>query len=399
MCHYGRAVPVASLLPSTFANFHQLVNPERRRRLIPEPEQQPSVYGLRLSVPRWLGSLLLTALGCLVTQREPLGWAGPSRRAKRRDGDASGAGWRARPEHLQVHVCERLSIRPSPICTAEKAPTRNRPQESVKCPGERTNLWASNGPGDPAPAASAHCAACSPSHSLSSRWSPPAVGTLSCKSTISLTRRPNETAPLHLKGSEREEISTWKIKPTVLAKSTKNGQNWDLKFTLAVEHIGVAQDGDWRYLVEGGFRFYCPTLSNKGEKSVNAALHKYKRQLNKDRSKPYLTLFHADISLAFSLSISSGSPLTSLPGSMLCGSLGPWDSRGFCLWFSTSSSCMTPAMYCAALGEMEFIPLRPQSGTLQLIVATEKLEKEAGDPLVAENNVHLRWLQAGVFRP
>lgn len=106
--------------------------------------------------------------------------------------------------------------------------------------------------------------------------------------------------------------------------------------------------------------------------------NKYKYLLNKDGGKPYLTLFHADISLAFSLSISSGSPVNSLPGSMVCGSRGPklpWCSRASCLWFSTSSSCITPCMYCAALGETEFIALRRQSGTLQLIVATEHWRK------------------------
>lgn len=102
--------------------------------------------------------------------------------------------------------------------------------------------------------------------------------------------------------------------------------------------------------------------------------NKYKYLLNEDGGKPYLTLFHADISLAFSLSISSGSPVNSLPGSTVCGSRGPklpWCSRGCCLWFSTSSSCITPVTYCAALGETEFIALRRQSGTLQLIVATK----------------------------
>lgn len=53
------------------------------------------------------------------------------------------------------------------------------------------------------PAASAHCAAYSPSRSLWSRWSPPAEGTLSCRSAKSWTRKPDETAPPRLRGGER----------------------------------------------------------------------------------------------------------------------------------------------------------------------------------------------------
>lgn len=95
---------------------------------------------------------------------------------------------------------------------------------------------------------------------------------------------------------------------------------------------------------------------------------------NKSKNKPYLTLFHADISLAFSLSISSGSPVASLFESAACGNLRPklpCRSRGCCLLSSTSSSCITPPMYCAALGETEFMLLRTQSWTLSLLIATQ----------------------------
>lgn len=123
-----------------------------------------------------------------------------------------------------------------------------------------------------------------------------------------------------------------------------------------------------------------------------------KCQLKKDKDKPYLTLFHADISLAFSLSISSGSPVTSLPGFMVCGSLGPkllWCSRGCCLWFSTSSSCITPVTYCAKLRETEFISLTPQSGTLQLIAATDywKETQKAAEDLLDNPMTVLQVLQ------
>ena len=102
---------------------------------------------------------------------------------------------------------------------------------------------------------------------------------------------------------------------------------------------------------------------------------------------PYLTLFHADISLAFSLSISSGSPVVSLLGSGVCGSRRPklpCRSGGCCLRLSTSSSCITPPTYCAALGEMEFIPLSLQSWTLLLLIATQnwqRKDKTVRDPV------------------
>lgn len=71
-------------------------------------------------------------------------------------------------------------------------------------PDGESYLWASSGPGAPVPAASAHCAACSPNHSLLSRWSPPAEGTLSYRSTRSWTQTLGGTAPPHLRGSEVE---------------------------------------------------------------------------------------------------------------------------------------------------------------------------------------------------
>lgn len=66
-----------------------------------------------------------------------------------------------------------------------------------------TNLWASNGPGGLVPAASVRCAACSPSRSLSSRWSPPAEETPSCRSAKSWTQKPDGIAPPRLRERER----------------------------------------------------------------------------------------------------------------------------------------------------------------------------------------------------
>lgn len=74
-------------------------------------------------------------------------------------------------------------------------------------PDGESYLWASSEPGAPVPAASAHCAACSPNHSLLSRWSPPAEGTLSYRSTRSWTQTLGGTAPPHLRGSEIERWS------------------------------------------------------------------------------------------------------------------------------------------------------------------------------------------------
>lgn len=71
--------------------------------------------------------------------------------------------------------------------------------------GRDTNLWASDGPGAPAPAASARCAACSPSRSLWSTWSPPAEGSPSCRSAKSWTRKPDGSAPPRLSGGERRD--------------------------------------------------------------------------------------------------------------------------------------------------------------------------------------------------
>lgn len=99
-------------------------------------------------------------------------------------------------------------------------------------------------------------------------------------------------------------------------------------------------------------------------------------------NEPYLTLFHADISLALSLSISSGSPVASLLGSGVCAGRRPklpCCSRGCCLRPSVSSSCITPPTYCAALGEMEFMALSYQSWTLLLLIATQNWGKEKED--------------------
>lgn len=71
--------------------------------------------------------------------------------------------------------------------------------------GRDTNLWASDGPGAPEPAASARCAACSPSRSLWSTWSPPAEGSPSCRSAKSWTRKPDGSAPPRLSGGERRD--------------------------------------------------------------------------------------------------------------------------------------------------------------------------------------------------
>lgn len=120
MCHYRGAIPVTSLLPWTFANFHQLVNSKRRWGLITEPDDQPVVYGLCLSVPRRLRSLFLTAFGCLITWQGLFCSVGSSWRAKRGDGDPTSTGWGTRSEHLKVHISELLSIWPSPIYRIQK---------------------------------------------------------------------------------------------------------------------------------------------------------------------------------------------------------------------------------------------------------------------------------------
>lgn len=101
-----------------------------------------------------------------------------------------------------------------------------------------------------------------------------------------------------------------------------------------------------------------------------------KRQTHAWRSsyKPYLTLFHADISLAFSLSISSGSTFASLLWSCVCCGRRlelPCRSRDCCRRLSTISSCITPPTYCTALGETEFMSLSPQSCTLVILIATQ----------------------------
>lgn len=120
MSHYRGPIPVTGLLPWTFANFHQLVNPKRCRGLIPEPDDQPAVYGLRLSVLRGLRSLFLTAFGWLITWQGLFSSVGCSRRAKRRDGDTSSTSRGTRPEHLKVHLGELLSIWPSPVYRMQK---------------------------------------------------------------------------------------------------------------------------------------------------------------------------------------------------------------------------------------------------------------------------------------
>lgn len=120
MCHYRWAIPVTSLLPWTFANFHQLVNPKRCWGLIPEPDDQPVVYGLCLSVPHRLGSLFLTAFECSITWQGLFSSVGSSRRAKRGDGDSSSTGWGTRSEHLKIHISELLSIWPNPIYRIKK---------------------------------------------------------------------------------------------------------------------------------------------------------------------------------------------------------------------------------------------------------------------------------------
>lgn len=115
MCHYRGTIPVTSLLPRTFANLNQLVNSKWCWQLIPKPAYQFLVDGLGASVLHQLRSLFLTASGSLITWRRPLRAARSSYRAKRGDWNPSGSGWGARSEHLQVHVCELLSVWPGPV--------------------------------------------------------------------------------------------------------------------------------------------------------------------------------------------------------------------------------------------------------------------------------------------
>lgn len=94
-----------------------------------------------------------------------------------------------------------------------------------------------------------------------------------------------------------------------------------LRLTFTVKQIGVTQDSHRRHLVEGGFRLNSPACRQRRKKdsqSRNLSTPLYKQKSNTQSSllktdyKPYLTLFHADISLALSLSISSSSPAASL---------------------------------------------------------------------------------------
>lgn len=105
--------------------------------------------------------------------------------------------------------------------------------------------------------------------------------------------------------------------------------------------------------------------------------NKDKEQDRGTKYEPYLTLFHAVISLAFSLSISSGSPVASLLGSGVRAGRGPklpCRSRGRCRRLSTSSSCIAPPAYCTALGETEFMPRSLQSWTLLLLIEGDEVE-------------------------
>lgn len=146
----------------------------------------------------------------------------------------------------------------------------------------------------------------------------------------------------------------------------------------------MTQDSHRRHLVEWGFRLNSPACRQRRKKdsqSRNLSTPLYKQKSHTQSSllktdyKPYLTLFHADISLALSLSISSSSPAASLLAPWVCGGLTPklpCRSMGCCcLPLSTSSSCMTPPTYCAALGETEFMAPRLQSLPLVLLIATQ----------------------------
>ena len=115
VCHDRRAIPVTSLLPWTFTNFHQLVNSKRCKGLISEPGDQPVVDGLCLSVPCTLWPLLLAGF------RDLIAWQGlhrgvrPPWGPKRRDRDPTCPSWGIWSEHLKVHIGQLLSIWPGPI--------------------------------------------------------------------------------------------------------------------------------------------------------------------------------------------------------------------------------------------------------------------------------------------
>lgn len=115
MCHYRGAIPVTGLLPRTFANLNQLVNSKRCRQLVSKPADEFVMGWLSVSVLHRLQSLFLTHSGSLITQQGPLRAVGSSYGAKRGDGNPSGSGRGARSEHLQVYVCELLSVWPSPV--------------------------------------------------------------------------------------------------------------------------------------------------------------------------------------------------------------------------------------------------------------------------------------------
>ena len=84
--------------------------------------------------------------------------------------------------------------------------------------------------------------------------------------------------------------------------------------------------------------------------------------------QPYLTLFHADINLALSLSTSSGSVAASGPTASLRAGLPV-------LWLSSSSSCSAPPTYCTALGDTEFMAPGSHSWAALVLLAMTVLSR------------------------
>lgn len=133
MCDYRGAIPVAGLLPRTFANLNQLVNSKWRWQLVPKPADQFLVDGLSLSVLHQLRYLFLTESGSLITGPGSLRAARSSYRAKRGDGNPSGSGRGARSEHLQVHICELLSVWPSPVYNYKNHTNLSEVWQALNC--------------------------------------------------------------------------------------------------------------------------------------------------------------------------------------------------------------------------------------------------------------------------
>lgn len=119
VCHYRGPVPVASLLPGTFANFYQLVNAKRSWGLITKPGDKLAVDGFCLMVSYTFRPFLLAAFGHLTAWHGFLWGVWSSRRAKGRDGNTPSPGWGTWPKDLKVHISKLLSVWPSPIYTTQ----------------------------------------------------------------------------------------------------------------------------------------------------------------------------------------------------------------------------------------------------------------------------------------